>query len=369
MGEEAAGVHIDAVAAAGLHAGDALLLQTIAKVLDLVDAVLQVVVSGGLQQAHGQSLHVTAGLAAVGDEALVHDGLHVGVEVEVVVAGDDQAADVYQTVLLGAHGGGLTVGEHLPGDLADVLVGVAGLTGLDEPGVLSQAGRVDDHGDVVGLGELADGFDVGHGHGLAAVVVAGDGDNDHGDGVGAVLVQDLLHLVQINVALEVLGGAGGIQAGVDDTVHGDGAQDLGVAVEGIEMHVAYGVLAGLGVVLGHDEVGAAALMGGLHIGHAEHLLGGGLQLVEALAAGVALVTQHHGGPLLGAHGGGAGVGEAVHIHVLCLQAESVVLGLLQGLGAVGAGSLFDGLHNLNAEGLCMLKIAFHVTTLLHKIDS
>ena len=174
-----------------------------------------------------------------------------------------------------------------------------------------------------------------------------------------MLVQDLLHLVQINVALEVLGGAGGVQAGVDDTVHGDGAQDLGVAVEGIEMHVAYGVLAGLGVVLGHDEVGAAALMGGLHIGHAEHLLGGGLQLVEALAAGVALVAQHHGRPLLGAHGGGAGIGEAVHVHVLGLQAEGVVLGLLQGLGAVLPGGLFDGFHNFDTEGLSVLEIGFH----------
>ena len=172
-----------------------------------------------------------------------------------------------------------------------------------------------------------------------------------------MVVQDLLYLLKVDVPLEVLGGAGGVQAGVDDAVHGDSAQDLGVAVEGVKVHVAHGVLAGLGVVLGHNEVGAAALVGGLDVGHPKDFLGGGLQLVEALGPGVALVTQHHGRPLLGAHGGGAGVSDAVHIHVLSLQAEGVVLGQLQGLFPLGAGGFLDGFHDFDAEILSGLKIS------------
>ena len=291
------------------------------------------------------------------------NGLNVGIEIEVVVARDDQAADIDQAILLGAHGSSLAVGEHLAGDLLDVLILIAGLTMLDEPGVFSQAGTVDHNGDVVCFCELADSADVGHGDGLTAIVVAGDGNDDNRDRICAVLIQDLLDLAQVNVALEVLGGAGGVQTGVNHAVHRDRAQDLSVAVERVEMHIADSIFTGLCIILSHDKVGAAALMRRLHIGHAEYFLGGCFQLVEALCTGVALIAEHHSGPLLRAHRRSAGVGQAVHIHFLSLQPEGIVLSSLQCLGTLSASCLLDGLYNFNTIVLSRLEITlFHVRT-------
>ena len=44
---------------------------------------------------------------------------------------------------------------------------------------------------------------------------------------------------------------------------------------------------------------------------AEDILNGILEAIEAAAAGVAFVAFHDGGPLVGGHGAGAGVGEQV----------------------------------------------------------
>ena len=278
----------------------------------------------------------------------MHDGHLVSLAQHVLIAGDEQAADVHQAVLLGGHGGSLGVGEHFAGDLADALILVAFLTLVDEVGVLGQTGGVDDQGDVVGLADLGDLADVGHGHGLTTVVVAGDGD-DGAAHLAGMLSDEVAHALGIDVALEgmVVGVGGG--AFLDAEVKGLAAHDFGVAAEGVEVHVADGVHAGTGIDLRHDVVGSAALMGGLHVGHAEHFLHGLLQTVEGLAAGVGLVTLEHGAPLVLGHGGGAGVGDAVHVAIFSAQTEGVVAGFLQGLLAIFLGGLLNGLDNLDAE--------------------
>jgi hypothetical protein len=58
-----------------------------------------------------------------------------------------------------------------------------------------------------------------------------------------------------------------------------------------------------------DALGGAALVRGDHVLVAENVLHGIAKLVEAAAAGVALIAFHDGGPLVGRHGAGAGVGE------------------------------------------------------------
>ncbi len=100
-----------------------------------------------------------------------------------------------------------------------------------------------------------------------------------------------------------------------------------------------------------DALGGATLVGGDHVLVAEDVLNGIAKLVEAATASVALVAFHDGGPLVGGHGAGAGVGEQVDEDIIGGQEEKVVVGGLEKLLALGAGGPADGLDALDAEGL------------------
>jgi len=76
-----------------------------------------------------------------------------------------------------------------------------------------------------------------------------------------------------------------------------------------------------------------------------------LETLPGSAAGVALVAEHHGGPLLGGHGAGAGVGEEIDAAVLGVEQEDVVVGRGKRLLALGVGRDLEGFRHLDAEGL------------------
>jgi len=57
-----------------------------------------------------------------------------------------------------------------------------------------------------------------------------------------------------------------------------------------------------------DALGGAALVGGDHVAETGELVGHALEAEETFAAGVGFVAAHHGGPLFGGHGAGAGIG-------------------------------------------------------------
>ena len=120
-----------------------------------------------------------------------------------------------------------------------------------------------------------------------------------------MLVDNPLHLGDIDVALERIRRAGGVKSRVDHAVLRNGADQFSVAMEGVKMHISQCVFAGLRVILRHNIIGGAALMGGLYMRHTKHIASGSLQLVKALTAGIAFVAEHHGGPLFGTHGGRA----------------------------------------------------------------
>ena len=105
-----------------------------------------------------------------------------------------------------------------------------------------------------------------------------------------MLIQNALHFAQVNIALEIFRRAGRIQTCVNYAVYRERAKDFSIAVEGIEVHIANGIFPRLCVILRHDEVRAAPLMGGLHIRHSENFLRRSFQLIEALAASIAFVT-------------------------------------------------------------------------------
>ena len=122
---------------------DAPVDQLLAEVLDLADARADVVVVHRLDDAAGHGLHVAAGQAAVGVQALVdHDHVPRLLE-ELLVVHRQPAADVDHGVLLGAHRAGVGVGAELLEDFGHRLRLVARLALLNEIGVLDRAGGVE----------------------------------------------------------------------------------------------------------------------------------------------------------------------------------------------------------------------------------
>ncbi len=75
------------------------------------------------------------------------------------------------------------------------------------------------------------------------------------------------------------------------------------------------------------------------------------EAIEAAAAGVAFVALHDGGPLMGGHGAGAGIGEQVDEHVVGGQEKQVVVRGLEKSFALGAGGPANGLDTFDAERL------------------
>jgi hypothetical protein len=100
-----------------------------------------------------------------------------------------------------------------------------------------------------------------------------------------------------------------------------------------------------------DALGRPALVRGDDVFEAGQLAHGRLEAVEALAAGVGLVAAHHGRPLFGGHGAGAGVGEQVDEDVGGVDQEEVEAGLLEEpLPLLGRG-LAERLDGLDPERL------------------
>ncbi|OPZ58435.1 MAG: hypothetical protein BWY88_01042 [Synergistetes bacterium ADurb.Bin520] len=159
-----------------------------------------------------------------------------------------------------------------------------------------------------------------------------------------------LELGDVHVALEGE-QALRVEGLVDDAVDGNAPGVEGMGQGGIEGHVEGKDVTGLHQGAEDHVLRRPPLVGGDDVVEAQHFLDGVLQGVEAVRPGVGLVSLHEGGPLVLAHGAGAGVGEEIDVDVLRPQAEHVEMPRLQGLfpgGGVGDG---DGLHHFDAEGL------------------
>jgi hypothetical protein len=97
----------------------------------------------------------------------------------------EQAADVDQAVLLGGDGRAVGEVEHLTDDVARGLALELGLALADEPGVLGEAARVEEEGELVAIADPAHLADVLEADGLSAAGVVGDGHHHQGDARGA----------------------------------------------------------------------------------------------------------------------------------------------------------------------------------------
>ena len=137
----------------------------------------------------------------------------------------------------------------------------------------------------------------------------------------------------------------------DDQVHGFGADEFDVGAGGVEMRVVGDNIPLLAHHAEQDALGGPALVRGNDMTIAEDVLDRVAKAVEAPAAGVTFVAFHDGGPLVGRHGAGAGVGQQVNQHVVRRQQEQVVVGGAQQLFALLARCPADRLDALDAERL------------------
>ena len=110
-------------------------------------------------------------------------------------------------------------------------------------------------------GHGADGFDVGHGDGLAAAGVVGDGEHDERDALAAVLGDEALQSVDIHTAFERPLGLG-VGAFGEGEVQRFGSGEFDVGAGGVEVGVVGDDVAGLAEAGEEDALDLAALVAG-----------------------------------------------------------------------------------------------------------
>ena len=249
---------------------------------------------------------------------------------EAAVVGAEQTSDVGEGVFLGRESAAVGEREHL---LCDLFGGPSGVTGLllfNEPRIFGETAGIEIEGEIVAAGDLTNRFDVGERNGLAAAGVIGDGDHDQGDVSRAFGFDQALQRRDIHVAFE-----GNLKLRVASRgqrqVDGFCAAKLDVGTRSVEVGVVGDDVSGFAEDSKENPLGGAALMGGDDIAEAHEIVNGGFETVETFATGVGFVAAHHGGPLLGRHGAGAGVGEKVDENVDGAELEEVVAGIFEQL--------------------------------------
>ncbi len=226
----------DGMAANGTLIRDAVLVELLGKIFNLLDAGLKHIELGILVKTYGKSCHIAAVHTAVSKEAFERNAVFLCAFIPVLPTGSDETAHIHEAVLLGRHRHAVGKSEHLAADFLDGLVGIAFFTGLDEICVLGKTCGVENHALVVLVSDFAHLSEVGHAHRLTAGCVVGDGNDDERDLVG-VLSKAGLKLLGIHIAFErhlklrVLGL-------VHSAVHGKCLAAFDVPLSGVEMRVA-----------------------------------------------------------------------------------------------------------------------------------
>ncbi len=154
-----------------------------------------------------------------------------------VVVQREPAADIDQRVFLAAHRAAVGIGTELPQDGGNVLIPIAGLTLLNEIGVLDRPRRIQHHADSMTMGELAHLAHIRHRYGLAAGHVHGARHANIGNAFGTDFLYQRLKRIQIDIAFE---GAliGRIVRFRHDDVDECSAGQFLVQSRGSEIHIA-----------------------------------------------------------------------------------------------------------------------------------
>lgn len=314
VGEHFGGVDEDGVAAGGTLIGYAVGVEQLGKAFYLADARFQIVELGVLVESDGECVHVATVHSAVGQVAFKLHAIAFGALIPVFLVCGDEAAHVDESVFLGAHGHAIGQGKHFFGYLLDGLLGVGWLSGLDEVGVLGEAGRIEDDALAILVSYFADGFQVFHRDRLSASGVVCDGDDDEGHMV-AMLFEHASELLGIDVAFEgnfELGVLGFVDGAIDD----GGVAAFDVAFGRVEGRIAWNYVAVVHEVGEEHVFGGTSLVCGDDVFEARQSLYGFFQAEEGVGSGVAFVARHDASPLAVAHGSGARVGQKVDVHLV-----------------------------------------------------
>jgi hypothetical protein len=312
------------------------------------DAIVEIVFIERFLKANGDGLEIAAGEAAVRWVTLSEDEQVLFLPGEDVIIGAKKTADVRHAIFLCGHGAAVAQREHFPGDLFGGFIGVTGLALLDEPGILCESARVKVERDVVLAADSGDGFGVFHRDRLAAARVVGDGEHDERDALAADAGDELVKRIHVHVAFE---GENGFRLASFRVKQIDGlcADELDVGAGGVEVGVVGDDVSFFAHDIEQDPLSGAALVSGDNVGVGRDVFDRVLEAMEALAAGVAFVALHDGGPLMGGHGAGAGVGQEVDEDVVGFEQEEIVMCGTEELLALGTGGPVDRFYALDAE--------------------
>ena len=144
---------------------------------------------------------------------------------------------------------------------------------------------------------------------------------------------------------------GGLTALGDEQIDGLGAHELDVGAGGVEVRIVGNDVALLAGDAKEDALGGTSLMGGDYVLVAADVLDGIAKTIEAAASGIAFVAFHDGGPLVGGHGAGAGVGEQVDEDIVGVEEKQVVVRGGEQFLAMFARSPANRLDTLDAKWL------------------
>ena len=334
----------------GALVGDAILVEFLGQVFYLMDTCLEHVELGVLVESHGQCIQVAAIESAIGEESFEGDAELFGTLIPFLAVGGNESAHVHQSVFLGRHGHSVYIRVHLACNLLDGLVGVALFALLDEVAVLCKAGRVHHHRHMIFVAQLAGLADVLHRYRLSAHGVVGHGEH-HERHVARILLQHLLQFLERHIPLEWYFELG-VFGFVDGHVDGLGLAELNVALGGVKVGIAGHHVAFFHQIGEQHVLGGTSLMGGDDILETEDALHHRLELIERCGTGIALIAEHHLRPLAVAHGTGARVGQAVDVHLFCLQHEYVVMGFFQPLFSFLTSALAERFYHFDFPSFC-----------------
>ena len=195
---------------------------------------------------------------------------------------------------------------------------------LDEVGVLGEAASVEVQRDTVLPAYVADGARVFHRNRLASAGVVGHRQHDQRNALPPNPCDQVLERADVHVPLERMPGRR--LAGLGDrNVHRFCADKLNVGAGSVEVRIVGDDVSLLAHHAEQNALGGATLVRRDHVPIAEDVLHRITKVVEAAAAGVALVTHHHRSPLPRGHRTGARVGEQVNQHIVGGQQEQVVM--------------------------------------------
>ena len=319
VGAESRGIDIDRVTACWADGLDAGFMEFLAEVFGRADAVAEVVLAEDLVESDGHRFEITPGESAVGHESLGKDEQIACRVCEFLIAEEEDTPDVDHAVLFGTDCRTVAEVKLLASDVGDGAVLLAGFALFDEPRVLGKAAGIKDEWFVVFVTDRADGLHVFEGDRLSADGVAGDGDHDEGDIIGSVL-KEFFEGDEVHVAFERGVGVWILAFGGEE-VDGGAAGMFDVGAGGVEVGVVGDDLAFASIAVpdhnfDEEAFGCSALVCGEDVDDACDFFDDITEAEPARCPGVGLIAPHDPGPLFGAHGSGARVGQEIDHDIL-----------------------------------------------------